>query len=101
MTIYECNADAKNTCHIYPSQFQIHTATNGTTTITISFTSSVTIGGVAATNIPYFGNAPGFLESVLQINVVIPAGVPSSPYDQLNISAGGATSPLWTTIAVQ
>ena len=29
-------------------------------------TPSVTIGGVAATNIPYFSNAPGFLESVIQ-----------------------------------
>ena len=64
-------------------------------------TPSVSIGGVQATNIPYFGNAPGFLESVLQINVVIPAGVPSSPYDPLVISAGGATSAPRTTIAVK
>jgi len=64
-------------------------------------TTSVSIGGVQATNIPYFGNAPGFLESVLQINAVIPAGVPSSPYNPLVIAAGGATSVPWTTIAVQ
>lgn len=64
-------------------------------------TPSVTMGGVPATKIPYFGNAPTLLESVMQINVVIPAGVPSSPYDQLVISAGGVTSPPWTTIAVQ
>lgn len=64
-------------------------------------TPTVSIGGVQATSIPYFGNAPGFLESVMQINVVIPAGVPSSPYNPLVISAGGATSAPWTTIAVQ
>lgn len=64
-------------------------------------TPTVSIGGVAATSIPYFGNAPGFLESVMQINVVIPAGVPSSPYNPLVISAGGVSSTGWTTIAVQ
>lgn len=64
-------------------------------------TPSVTIGGVPATNIQYFANAPTLLESVMQINVVIPAGVHSSPYNQLVISAGGVTSPPWTTIAVQ
>jgi uncharacterized protein (TIGR03437 family) len=64
-------------------------------------TPSVSIGGVPATNIPYFGNAPGLLESVMQINVVIPAGVPSSPYNPLVISAGGVSSTGWTTIAVQ
>ncbi len=62
---------------------------------------SVTIGGVPATNILYFGNAPGLLESVMQINVVIPPGVPSSPYNSLVISAGGVSSTGWTTIAVQ
>ena len=64
-------------------------------------TPGVMIGGVAATNIPYFANAPGFLESVMQINVIVPSGVQSSPYNQLVISAGGTTSTRWTTIAVQ
>jgi uncharacterized protein (TIGR03437 family) len=64
-------------------------------------TPAVSIGGVQATSIPYFGNAPGFLESVMQINVVIPAGVQPSPYNPLVISAGGATSAGWTSIAVQ
>jgi uncharacterized protein (TIGR03437 family) len=82
------------------------TGTDGRTTTgapypTPAGTPAVTIGGVAATNIPYFGNAPGLLESVMQINVVIPAGVPSSPYNSLVISAGGVSSAGWTTIAVQ
>lgn len=64
-------------------------------------TPSVAIGGVPVTNISYFGNAPTLLESVMQINCVIPAGVQSSPYNQLVVSAGGATSSGWTTIAVQ
>ena len=62
---------------------------------------SVTFGGVPATNIPYFANAPGFLESVMQINMTIPSGVTSDLNIPVIISAGGATSPPWTTIAVQ
>jgi uncharacterized protein (TIGR03437 family) len=62
---------------------------------------TVSMGGVAATDIPFFASAPGFLESILQINVVIPAGVPSSPYNALVISAGGVKSTDWTTIAVR
>jgi uncharacterized protein (TIGR03437 family) len=45
--------------------------------------------------------SPGLLESVVQINVVIPAGVVPSPYNSLVISAGGVSSAGWTTIAVQ
>jgi uncharacterized protein (TIGR03437 family) len=62
---------------------------------------SVTIGGVAATNIPYFGNAPTLLESVMQINVVIPAGVKSGASIPLSIAAGSTTSSGHTTIAVK
>ena len=61
---------------------------------------AVTFGGVPATNIPYFANAPGFLESVMQINVTIPAGVTPDSFIPVIISAGGATSPPWITIAV-
>jgi uncharacterized protein (TIGR03437 family) len=62
---------------------------------------SVTFGGIAATNIFYFGNAPTELESVMQINVAIPADVKSGPNVPVSISAGGATSPPWTTIAIK
>ena len=81
------------------------TGTDGRTTISPPYPApagpvSVTFGGVPATNIPYFGNAPGFLESVMQINVAIPSGVTPNLYTPLVISAGGATSPPWITIAI-
>jgi uncharacterized protein (TIGR03437 family) len=62
---------------------------------------SVVFGGVPATNIAYFGNAPTFLESVLQINATIPPGVKPSTRIPVVISAGGATSPATCTIAVK
>lgn len=62
---------------------------------------SVTFGGVAATNIAYFGNAPTLLESVMQINVVIPAGVKPDLHIPVIIAAGGATSTAWCTLAVK
>ncbi len=82
------------------------TGTDGRTTTSAPYPApkgpvSVTFGGVPATNIEYFANAPGFLESVMQINVTIPAGVQPDLYIPLVISAGGATSVPWTTIAVQ
>lgn len=81
------------------------TGTDGRTTISPPYPApagpvSVTFGGVPATNISYFGNAPGFLESVMQINVTIPHGVTPNLYTPLVISAGGATSPPWITIAI-
>jgi uncharacterized protein (TIGR03437 family) len=56
------------------------TGTDGLTTITAPYPApfgsySVTMGGVPATSIPYFGNVPTLLQSVFQINVTIPAGV--------------------------
>jgi hypothetical protein len=40
VNIYQCNADAKNTCQTYASQFQIRSV-NNTATITVPFTSTV------------------------------------------------------------
>jgi uncharacterized protein (TIGR03437 family) len=82
------------------------TGTDGRTTTSAPYPApagpvSVMFGGVPATNIAYFGNAPGLLESVLQINVTIPAGVKPDLQIPVIISAGGATSAPWTTIAVQ
>jgi len=82
------------------------TGTDGRATISAPYPApagpvSVTFGGVPATNIPYFANAPGFLEGVLQINVQIPAGVQPGQHVPVVISAGGATSVPWTTIVVQ
>ncbi|HTA41778.1 MAG TPA: hypothetical protein VK789_04980 [Bryobacteraceae bacterium] len=62
---------------------------------------SVTFGGVPATNIPYFGNVPTLLESVMQINAVIPAGAKPGTAIPLVVSAGGASSSGMTTIAIK
>ena len=48
----------------------------------------VTIGGVAATSIPYVGAAPGLVAGALQIDVVVPDGLPSGPA-ALVVSFGG------------
>ena len=62
---------------------------------------SITIGGVAATSIPYFGNAPTLLESVMQINVVIPGGVKAGATIPVTLAAGSATSSAGITIAIR
>lgn len=82
------------------------TGTDGRTTTSAPYPApagpvSVTMGGIAASQIAYFANAPGELESVLQINVTIPSNLPPDPYVPLILSAGGATSVPWSTIAVK
>jgi uncharacterized protein (TIGR03437 family) len=80
--------------------------TDGRTTISAPYnkpkgTVSVSIGGVTvtgqATDFPYVGNLPGFLESAQQWNVRIPAGLTPGE-NSIQISAGGATSTPWATI---
>lgn len=62
---------------------------------------SVSFGGVPATDIKYFGNVPTLLESVVQINVTVPTTVKPDSNIPVTVSAGGATSLPWTTIAVK
>jgi uncharacterized protein (TIGR03437 family) len=62
---------------------------------------TVSMGGINAIDIKYFGNAPTLLESVQQINVGVPAGVQPGPSVPLIVTAGGATSQPWVTIAVK
>ena len=81
------------------------TGTDGRTTTGLPYPApagpvSVTIGGVQATNVPYFGNVPTLLESVMQINVVIPPGVPAGTGIPLTAAAGKATASGFVTIAV-
>jgi uncharacterized protein (TIGR03437 family) len=81
------------------------TGTDGRTTLAPPYPApagslAVTMGGVPATNIAYFGNAPTLLESVMQINVVVPTGVKSGAIP-LTISANGITSVPWTSIAIR
>jgi len=61
-------------------------------------TVTATVGGVSAI-VSYAGAAPGFVAGVMQINLQIPAGVPSGTAD-VQVSIDNLDSPL-VTIAVQ
>jgi uncharacterized protein (TIGR03437 family) len=52
---------------------------------------TVTIGGVAATNVSYAGLAPGFV-GLYQINVVVPAGVTVGPTVPVVLTQNGVAS---------
>jgi uncharacterized protein (TIGR03437 family) len=60
------------------------------------------IGGVEvpSANIAYAGEAPGLISGVLQVNVVIPPGVPSGPAT-LIIRVGGTASQSGVTAAIK
>jgi uncharacterized protein (TIGR03437 family) len=77
------------TGNVPPADGKVH---NTTTTPT------VTIGGVAA-QVFFSGIAP-FAVGVYQLNVIIAPGTPTGPAVPLQISMGGATSTITTTIAV-
>jgi uncharacterized protein (TIGR03437 family) len=62
---------------------------------------SVYMGQTQATNIAYFGNVPTLLESVMQINVAIPAGVGPAPNIPVQVGTADAFSLPLTTIAVK
>jgi uncharacterized protein (TIGR03437 family) len=57
------------------------------------------VGGIPA-NITYIGAAPGLVAGALQVNIVIPPGVPSGPA-QLILSIGGNSSQNGITVALQ
>ncbi len=59
------------------------------------------MGGMQAPNVQYFGNVPTLLESVMQINVVIPAGVGPGSNIPLQLATADALSLPLTTIAVK
>jgi uncharacterized protein (TIGR03437 family) len=48
----------------------------------------------------YAGEAPGMVAGVMQLNVQIPAGVPSGPLEVL-VSIGGVSSQKGITVSVQ
>jgi len=60
---------------------------------------TVQIGGQPAT-VAFYGEAPGVVSGVLQINVQIPAGVPSGSLP-VWVSVGGYSTPSGVTIAVE
>ncbi|MBV9771094.1 MAG: PQQ-binding-like beta-propeller repeat protein [Bryobacterales bacterium] len=61
---------------------------------------SVSIEGLPA-QVVYAGAAPGMVAGMLQINVVVPAGVLQEPYDQVIVTIGDYVSPSAVTVAVQ
>lgn len=60
----------------------------------------VTIGGVAA-NILYSGVAPGEVAGLIQINCVVPEGIPAADSVSVNLMVGTASSPPGVVIAVR
>jgi uncharacterized protein (TIGR03437 family) len=60
---------------------------------------SVSIGGIPA-QVTYAGSAPGFFSGVLQVNVVLPASVPSGDQPVL-LSVAGVPSQNGITVAVK
>jgi uncharacterized protein (TIGR03437 family) len=59
----------------------------------------VTIGGVQAP-VTFFGEAPGVVSGVMQINAQIPAGLPSGDLPLL-VSLGGVSSRTGVTVSVK
>jgi uncharacterized protein (TIGR03437 family) len=60
---------------------------------------TVTIGGQGAV-VQYAGGAPGSTAGLMQINAVIPSGIPSSNAVPVSIAVGAQSSPAGVTIAV-
>jgi uncharacterized protein (TIGR03437 family) len=61
---------------------------------------SVTIGGVAATDISYAGSAPGLVAGALQVNVSIPTSVASGDVPVV-LRIGNTISQSALTVSVQ
>jgi uncharacterized protein (TIGR03437 family) len=59
---------------------------------------SMTIGGKPA-QLVYAGDAPFLVEGVLQINAVLPAGLPAGP-NPVVLTVGSFVSPSWVTVEV-
>jgi uncharacterized protein (TIGR03437 family) len=60
---------------------------------------AVTIGGQPAT-VSFYGEAPGLVAGVMQVNVIVPAAA-SSGTDSLVVSVGGNPSQSGVTVSVQ
>jgi uncharacterized protein (TIGR03437 family) len=70
-----------------------------TATTSIAQDVAVRIGGVAVKPL-YAGAAPGMVQGVAQINVVVPASVPPGNA-AIDMTIGGVTSPAGVTVAVK
>jgi uncharacterized protein (TIGR03437 family) len=71
----------------------------GTTLYKIPGTVTATINGVNAL-VQFAGGAPGEVTGVIQVNILVPAGVSGSALP-LAITINGSTTPVGTTVAVQ
>jgi uncharacterized protein (TIGR03437 family) len=60
---------------------------------------SATIGGVTAT-VEYAGEAPGAVQGVMQLNLLIPAGVSTGSAVPVKVTVGAATNKASVTIAI-
>jgi uncharacterized protein (TIGR03437 family) len=63
-------------------------------------TPAVTIGGVNAL-VRYFGGAPGEVDGIFQVNVVVPDSVTPGNAVPVTVAVGTAVSPTGTTMAVK
>jgi uncharacterized protein (TIGR03437 family) len=61
---------------------------------------AVQIGGVDA-QVIYTGSAPGLISGVIQVNCLVPQGLPSGPALPLTLMAGTARSPIGPTVAIR
>jgi uncharacterized protein (TIGR03437 family) len=62
---------------------------------------SVTIGGMAATNIAYAGTAPQEVYGLFQVNVTVPSGVAPGSSVPVVLTVGGVSSQAGLTMAVK
>ena len=66
----------------------------------IALEAAVTIGGVTVKP-SYAGSAPGLVQGVVQINVVVPTGVSPGNAVPIEVTIGGVTSPAGVTVAIR
>ncbi len=60
---------------------------------------TATVGGIAA-SVEYAGGAPSQVQGVMQLNLRLPAGVPTGNAVPVTVTVGGATSKAKVTIAI-
>lgn len=75
------------------------TASSGPLTPQPTLPVTVTIGGQPA-NVMFYGEAPGMVSGVMQLNVQVPATVPSGPVP-ISVTVGGKATQSGITVAVQ
>jgi uncharacterized protein (TIGR03437 family) len=62
---------------------------------------TVTVGGVQATDIRYYGGVPGLAAGVFQINVVVPTALPQSGDYPVQVQFGSVMSQMDLTVSIR